>query len=325
MKPVVYTGAALGGLLRCLLLVIGLVPAAVGAAPLQLELRPQAQVDSDDIRLADVARLQPPQPELEELRLGRAPNAGDSRSLDRAFIGRALLRAGLRDDQVLFSGAEQVVVQRRGNRLDPQQLGGYIDAFLQTYRERLPQASIRFVPLQEPETQILPSGRLEVEVQPSADNLLKSRSLTLVFRVDGRTVRTLALRGKVEVQAPVVVASRRLARGSLLSQDSLTLENQTLASFDDVFFDPRALIGMKLTRNLNAGQPVIERVIERPAIVTKGGFVRILARRGAMQLTATGIASEDGHLGETIRVRNSASEKEILARVIGPDWVEVEF
>src|SRR5690554_6730827 len=67
---------------------------------LQLELAAQASVERDEIILADVTRMTPATPHLEDLRLGRSPAAGDSRTLDRTFIARALQRSGVNPESV---------------------------------------------------------------------------------------------------------------------------------------------------------------------------------------------------------------------------------
>jgi flagella basal body P-ring formation protein FlgA len=50
-----------------------------------------------------------------------------------------------------------------------------------------------------------------------------------------------------------------------------------------------------------------------------------LARKGTMQLSASGLAKTDGRLGESIGVKNISSNKMIHARVAGPGIVTVEF
>jgi flagella basal body P-ring formation protein FlgA len=47
--------------------------------------------------------------------------------------------------------------------------------------------------------------------------------------------------------------------------------------------------------------------------------------QGRLLMSAAGEAQQDGRAGETIRVLNSSSRKEVLCRVIGSSHVQVEF
>ena len=60
-------------------------------------------------------------------------------------------------------------------------------------------------------------------------------------------------------------------------------------------------------------------------MIQRGDRVEILARRGSLVLTAVGEARQDGQGGETIRVMNSDSRREILCQVQAPGQVSVEF
>jgi len=44
-----------------------------------------------------------------------------------------------------------------------------------------------------------------------------------------------------------------------------------------------------------------------------------------MELTATGIAREDGAKNDVITIRNASSQKDILCRVAAPGIVQVEL
>jgi flagella basal body P-ring formation protein FlgA len=53
--------------------------------------------------------------------------------------------------------------------------------------------------------------------------------------------------------------------------------------------------------------------------------VTIAARVGGMQVKTTGIAQEDGTLGETIRVMNARSKKSVYGEVASTEEVVVSL
>ena len=66
-------------------------------------------------------------------------------------------------------------------------------------------------------------------------------------------------------------------------------------------------------------------MVDFPPLVKRGEIITIAAVNGGLKITATGIAKSNGQEGDTIRVKNSGSGKEILCKVIGPGLAAVEF
>ncbi|MFO7831297.1 MAG: flagellar basal body P-ring formation chaperone FlgA [Desulfuromonadaceae bacterium] len=292
---------------------------------LEVDIAEQATVDNDQITLGDVAELNPPTPQLESVRLGRSPSAGASRDLDRAFIARALRRTGAKPDNVSWKGAEEVKVTRAGQRISTGDIQATIANYLDKERNLLPDVDIHFEPYSEPEAFVVPKGKLQVEVIPGADNLFSSRSLTLIYRVDGRVVNNLNIRGRMSAKAEVVVADSRIRRGHKIQPNDVDLVRSDITDTSEPVFSLTEVVGMELARSVRAGDPIERRHLQAPVVIKRRAFVKIIAERGPMRIEATGSATEDGRLGETIRVRNSSSLEEIHAEVIGTNTVKVRF
>lgn len=207
----------------------------------------------------------------------------------------------------------------------PAQVRACLEDYLLNKKAFLPQARIGFRSLELPGPFQVPAGKLSCEVHPSDPQILGSRRFTLIFRVDGQVVRNTALRGELEAIAPVVIAAGELRRGTILAQSDLNLAEMDLAGVRNPCADPAELIGKKLKRTVRLGEAIDRQAVEFPAVISRGDLVTLTARKGALVLSATGVAREDGNAGETIVVRNSASQKDVRARVAGPGTVEVEF
>ena len=311
-----------------LLLVVVILLGIVGANhadALQVEISTDTTIDRDEITLGDVARLTPTTPQLEGLRLGRSPTAGGTRDLDRDFIARALQRSGVNPESLSWSGAETVTVTRAGQRITSADIEASIADYLAKERNLLPDVDINFEPYTDPDAFVVPRGKLQIEVIPGANNLFSSRSLTLIYRVDGRVVNNLTIRGKMSAKAEVVVASSRIRRGNKIQPNDVDLVRCDISDISDPVFSLAETVGMELSRSIRAGDPIDRRHLQAPVVVERGAFVQIIAQRGQMRIEATGTAREDGRLGETIRVQNSSSLEEIHAQVIGTNTVKVRF
>ncbi|MDD2558048.1 MAG: flagellar basal body P-ring formation chaperone FlgA [Desulfuromonadaceae bacterium] len=292
---------------------------------LKVDVVTYASVEEEEIRLRDVVHLSPAAESLLQLRLGRSPSAGEVRELNRSFIGRALQRAGVAQDSIVWSGAEVVRVERAGQKVTTSAINATIASFMAQRQKRLPGVDIRFEPYQQPEAFVVPRGKLQVEVIPAADNLFSSRSLTLVYRVDGRVVNNLTVRGKMEAKAEIVVAANRIRRGITIQPGDVECIMSEITDTAEPIFACEDAVGMELNRSARAGDPIDRRHLQTPVMVERGAFVRIVAERGTMRLEATGTAREDGRLGQTIRVQNSSSLQEIRAEVVDRNTVKVRF
>jgi flagella basal body P-ring formation protein FlgA len=122
---------------------------------------------------------------------------------------------------------------------------------------------------------------------------------------------------------PVVVISSAVSPGTLLTADNIHVVNMnkkrlrtsTFADIDDV-------IGARIKRRVTAGRPVNPNNL---CYVCKGDSVTISAGNSGMRVKTSGIALEDGKMGETIQVKNRRSNKKIYARVAATGQVEIEI
>ncbi len=244
-------------------------------------------------------------------------------------MGRILLllclALALGPGPVLASPAQAPKAGPQGSRIDAAALRGILDAFLEQKRPFLPQARIGFKSLTAPEPFVLPPGRMTTEVIPADPDLLHSRRFTVIFRVNGEVARNLVLRAELEAIAPVAVAAGDLQRGMLLTERDLNLAEVDLVEVRQPCFDLRELVGKKLKRSVRLGEPLERSSVEFPPLVQRGEVVTLIARRGAVTVTARGEARQDGGQGETIRVRNLDSRRDLSGRVAGAGLIEMEF
>ncbi len=153
-----------------------------------------------------------------------------------------------------------------------------------------------------------------------------SNVLLVDYRQDGRLLTRVRVVGYVEIYLPVVVVKRPVSRFTVLSAEDLALERRPLTRLpQDVLTEISQAVGLRVRYGLSAGRVLRRSMLETPPLIRRNQLVRIVARSPHLTVTAQGRAREDGRLGEIIRVRNLASKKEIFARVVSPDTVEVSF
>lgn len=161
----------------------------------------------------------------------------------------------------------------------------------------------------------------DVEGTPANVELVGSGARgSFVVRIgDEGTVSAIRLRAGLSV--PVLVASRHLPRGTVLSESDIQMT-------DDVAWGPpevetvAAMPGWVTQRSLPRGARLEEPAV-RPALsVTSGNPIDIVWRRGTISLVLPGTASGNGAIGEHVLVR-SESGKRMRGLIIAAGVVDV--
>lgn len=121
----------------------------------------------------------------------------------------------------------------------------------------------------------------------------------------------------------VVVSKTTLSPNTVLRREHLKLEKVDVDQVRHTgFARVEDLLGATLKTRLRGGQTVQRKML---CYVCEGDRITIAARIGAMQVKTTGIAKEDGTLGDTIEVMNVRSKKIIFGEVLNAQEVIVSL
>ncbi len=126
----------------------------------------------------------------------------------------------------------------------------------------------------------------------------------------------------VSIDTKVVATKGPLRKGHRIEADDVALKLETLSLKGTVYQYVEDVIGSKLRRSVRANQVLTRRYVELDHAVTKGHHVTISFQSDSFSLETSGIALEDGVVGDRIRVVNSESGREISVTVIGDNRVE---
>jgi flagella basal body P-ring formation protein FlgA len=121
----------------------------------------------------------------------------------------------------------------------------------------------------------------------------------------------------------VVVSKTTLSPNTVLRREHLKVEKVDVEQVRHTgFARVEDLLGATLKTRLRGGQTVQRRML---CYVCEGDRITIAARIGSMQVKTTGIAKEDGTLGDTIEVMNVRSKKIIFGEVLNAQEVVVSL
>ena len=129
---------------------------------------------------------------------------------------------------------------------------------------------------------------------------------------------------EVEAVKEVVVASRFLRRNQLMEQADVVRTAIRLIWPEGRYLENVDLVvGKRVTRSVPAHFPVTEDALGNPYTIRQGAQITIQYLQGPLKVVALGVAREDGPAGARIRVTNLDSKKELWARVVDSQTVQV--
>ncbi len=135
---------------------------------------------------------------------------------------------------------------------------------------------------------------------------------------------TVYIPATVQVYVPVVVTTGFLQRNRAITADDITLKEQDTGDLRRGYLiDPDEVIGKEPRTGIGPDTVLRPDQIQPPLLVRRGDRVSIMAESDTFRIRMEGEARGDGRKGETVRVRNLSSGREIDAEVIGRGRVRV--
>jgi flagella basal body P-ring formation protein FlgA len=174
---------------------------------------------------------------------------------------------------------------------------------------------------------LLPAGSVSFEVvSPREWEGWGRGALALIVRVNDQVEKNIPLNAEVEALADMVVTTRPLELGTVVTRDDLALQKGDLAmaparvcrSLDEA-------LGKRVRVGMRGNSPVRGDYLEKPPLVKSGQLVTIIAESDTFRVTASARAKGNGAAGETVLVQNLNAQKDMPALVVDANTVRVEF
>lgn len=296
-----------------------LAATAAPAADLPVELRPQAVIEGDLVRLGDLwdnlgAKA--------ETIVAPAPQPGKRVTADARWLSAVAQSHGIGWQP--NSSFERIVIERAGHVVDPH----LIETEL---REALAMEGVRG----NFELDITNRNALNIVIPGSATGSVAVRDLawdqrtnrfsaTVEVPAGAPTATRQRIQGRVFQTTRVPVLSRHFSRGEAIRESDIqwaeVREDQVRPG---VLTDAAAIVGLEPRFSVRAGSPVRAADLQRPLLVTRNATITIALKTPFMSLTTQGRATQDGGKGDVIQVINLQSKRSFEAIVEGPGLVSV--
>lgn len=149
---------------------------------------------------------------------------------------------------------------------------------------------------------------------------------TIGVRCDGNQPWKVYVPVNILVTGQVLVTTRPLPRGTFITASDVMPAPRELSRITSGYFMNKSdLIGMELKRSLKRGKVITPTTVKPARLVKRGENVTILAESGNLSIRVKGKALMDGRQGQTIRVTNLRSKRELQATVVARGIVKINM
>lgn len=175
----------------------------------------------------------------------------------------------------------------------------------------------------------MPAGTWAATLIEAPDLKKLGSNFFLRFRVESgdQLIGEWQMPVKAQFTQEVWVATRQLSRGVTPNPDT-DLEKRrlnVLVERQPPIAARNPLDGYEFAQSVTAGQPLTWRDLSPRALVRRGQSVEVVAGGGPFSISMKALALQDGANGAIVRVRNTTSQRDIDARVVGSGKVQVSF
>jgi flagella basal body P-ring formation protein FlgA len=276
-------------------------------------------VDGDVVLLADL--FQEPLSDG-DIAVAQAPKPGQTLSLDARFL-QQVARA-YRLNWKPSSKYQKIAIGRMSQRVTAPMVR---DAIATAVQERMGSTGDLDIALDGGDLELDLPTDVENSVAVSAINFdaMSNRfAAILVAPADGPPVIQRNVFGTVYEMAQVPVPKRLISAGEVIVADDLEWQAVHLARLSgNSLTDADQLVGRMAKRPLKAGQLLRQSDVAVSPAIRKNDLIRLVVQSGQMTLTVQGKALQDAALGQTIRVVNVNTNRQLSGTVVDAGTVAI--
>jgi len=149
-------------------------------------------------------------------------------------------------------------------------------------------------------------------------------AISIGVRCAGTNPWTIYVRTNVSAQQAVPVLTSPLGRHAVIGKNDLHLIDMPLQSMPNgIIYDADKIIGMELTRPLDAGVPFKLNQLRLPRVVIRGQQVTLVTGLGGLEVRTQGKALRDAVAGKRVTVVNLNSGRQVEGIALSDGTVRV--
>lgn len=303
-----------------------------------IEIQNRASVSSSRVYLSDVATCTGAKQlcrEISGIDVSASPAPGRSAFVQKAVI-QGILQKEWPNASFSLSGSESVRVDAASVDLASDDVRVKLQAAInERTRPVKDQVRIQIQRIQAPMLLVRPTqsgidfpdlGGIAFD-DPTwvTKNLVGNRPLSLVVfnPADSDDKITIQLHVTFVVERKLPVTTKSVASGKIIGESHVSHSWITMRrGLTDFAQSADAVVGKKAKQSISPGEPILTRYLESPLAVGRNQVVKMIVRKGDLEIAAKATTIDQGAVGETVQVVNMANKMRMRAKVIDEKTVE---
>jgi len=280
------------------------------------------------IRLGEIANITGPKAEVERLsqvEIARSAVPGAARQVTPDWIKTRLACAGIDTKAVTIKIPSTVVLVSQSQQVSGADI---VQTAKQYVESQLSQGDIVYT-ISETGTltdAVVPTGKVDLVAEELTHSVRPGRQAVIVdVLIDGTffAKRTVGL--NIKASGPVLIATQSIKAKEPLTAANTRVEQRDIPSASAGYINAMPEGEKIASRSISAGMPITADMLTAKPAVVKGDPVIVSVKTDGVKVVVKGTASQDGLVGDTIRVTVPTSREEIHAMVTQPGLVEVRI
>jgi len=171
------------------------------------------------------------------------------------------------------------------------------------------------------------NGNITLRVDPAGNlDFIGDMVFLVKFFKGSSLLRTESVKTRIEVLRDIVVATRTLPAGTVLTDNDVRIIRKWVRQIQPHSLSSIGSIsGKRLIIQAASGREILATMLKDIPLVRKGKIVKMVFDNGMMHIVTVGLSEEDGVAGNIVRVKNITSNKVIYAKVLSDSLVGIEF
>ena len=176
-----------------------------------------------------------------------------------------------------------------------------------------------------PKDLTLPKGEYELRVSLSQPLAAKGHcGIPVELLRNGAVERTILCSVLLRTYENVYVLIRPFEKNEMIDPSFLIVRRVETTTMDDAIPATADLSGLRTKRMVKENSVLQRSIIEQLPVVHRDQRVSLLVRTSSITIGASGIAKEDGRVGDEIVVQRSGSKETVRGTVVGPSVVHID-
>ena len=308
------------------------VRVSCAADQVQIELKEAAVVQTDEIRVRQVANVSGDATfaaDLGAVSLGSTPWPGNSRSVTREQIAMHLIQAGFDVAGYQWRGAAACLVTLLTTKVSGEQIvqagRDYLGSLPMLKRD---DAHIEVE--QMPRDCVVAAGVEKINLSAfaaSADRPWGRLRIFVKIKSDDKVLATIPLMFMVTTNQKVLVTTKAINRGEVFDKGQIETRDIVMGpdSTSQSYLDPapESVIGKVAVRSIPAGVALTTSMVADPLAIRRGDDVTLSLKSSHMEVVTKGVAQKDGYVGDLIPVKVFVTGKDLTCKIVANGTVEL--